>query len=221
MSGASRSMHKSQGFGAARRRGPIIERFQLLADAPGVAPLEATDPLDGLDWSWRRVPGGEHIEKLAAEAARTFRFDNPAASIPALVALDAALEKLAGPEPTPTTGGRASGPRWPSWWRPAPGLHLEGVATGPSVVPGQVVNVAITALNRSAAPVKLVEVAFGGPALLGKRDSVARRQDAGRATIRLRIERAGHSRRRMRFPALPTGCASRRCPGASSWPTPP
>ena len=188
LSGASRSMHKSQGFGAMRRRGPINESFAVLAEAPGVAPLKGGSPLAGLDWSWRRVPGSERIAQLAAEAARGFRFDNPAASIPALLALDLALEKL---------GGSPDADHWRLRKRAevarlvaaCAGLHLEGVAAGPAVVPGQAVNVAVTALNRSAAAVKLIDLAFTGPALAGKRDATA----VGKALAPndpLRIERA-------------------------------
>src|SRR6185503_9452501 len=50
----SRSMHKSQGFGVARSRGPTVEHFSTLATAPGAT---AGAVLAGLDFTWGRFPG--------------------------------------------------------------------------------------------------------------------------------------------------------------------
>ena len=214
MSGASRSMHKSQGFGAQRRRGPIIERFQLLADAPGVAAAERRRTRSR---GWTGAGGG----CPAVSASRSWRPRRRARSASTI------------PRPASRRWWRWTR-RWRSWrggtdadyWRTrkraevaqlvaaCAGLHLEGVAAGPSVVPGQAVNVAITALNRSAAPVKLVEVAFDGPALLGKRDSVA----VGKALASndpLRIERPvdrGGERRAQRSLLAARAAAARALP---------
>jgi LmbE family N-acetylglucosaminyl deacetylase len=158
----SRSMHKSQGFGVARRRGPMLDGFTLTASAePGGRPPAAlSSPWDGIDWSWDRVPGADRVKKLAADAARSFRVDDPAASIPALVSLDAALEGLSDP-----------------FWRDikraevadlvaaCAGLWVEPNAASPALVPGVPVQVTVTALNRSKAPIKLVDLRLVGPAL--------------------------------------------------------
>src|SRR5690606_17932460 len=50
----SRTNHKSQGFGAARQRGVITERFELLG---GDLPQQTL--LDGVETSWSRVAGGK------------------------------------------------------------------------------------------------------------------------------------------------------------------
>ena len=168
---SSRSMHKSQGFGVARRRGPILESFQLVSEAgkdggkpgSGSRPPGAASPFDGIDWTWARVPGGARIAKLAADVARGFRFEDPAASVPALLALDAALEGV-------------SDPFWRDYKRAevaelvaaCTGLWVEANAASPALVPGVKVQVALTALNRSAVPIKLSEVRFVGPALAGE-----------------------------------------------------
>ncbi|HKQ18640.1 MAG TPA: PIG-L family deacetylase, partial [Candidatus Eisenbacteria bacterium] len=54
LSAASRSMHKSQGFGAAERRGSVPNYLELVAGEPANA-----DPLDGVDLGWGRIPGGK------------------------------------------------------------------------------------------------------------------------------------------------------------------
>ena len=64
----SRSMHKSQGFGAAKNRGPLLEYFQPLAGEDNPAGL-----LDGIDLSWGRVAGAAKLAQLLKQAAREFK----------------------------------------------------------------------------------------------------------------------------------------------------
>jgi len=88
----SRAMHKTQGLGDFRARnptGPNEQSFMILAgDAP------AADLMDGVDTTWARYPGGVEIDRLAADALAQFQPDNPAASVPALLALRAKLATL-------------------------------------------------------------------------------------------------------------------------------
>jgi LmbE family N-acetylglucosaminyl deacetylase len=166
----SRSMHKSQGFGQARRRGPNVEGFQVIAEAGG-GKLTGGDPFQGIDWSWRRVRGSERAAKLAAELVRGFRPADPAASLPGLVALDAALDALGDPS-------------WKAHKRAevaaliaaCAGLWIEATADAPGVAPGRSVGVKVTALNRAAVStqVKLVEVRLEGPAVAGETIAVNR-----------------------------------------------
>ena len=92
----SRSKHKSQGFGAARERGPTPEAFHPLAGEP-----MKESPLDGVDR--RLVPrSGEREAGQRAEAGRqAFRTGTPEASIPALLAARAELRRM------PTIRGRS------------------------------------------------------------------------------------------------------------------
>jgi LmbE family N-acetylglucosaminyl deacetylase len=163
ISAESRSMHKSQGFGSVRRRGPQMEGFDLTAEAPGSKPAgKGAPPFEGIDWTWGRVSGSERIAKIAADLGRNFRPEDPAASLPALASLDAALEGL-------------SDPHWRAIKRQevaalvaaCAGLFVEANAAAPAVTPGKSLAVAVTALNRSAAAVKLRELRFVGPALAG------------------------------------------------------
>jgi LmbE family N-acetylglucosaminyl deacetylase len=76
----SRSMHKSQGFGSAKQRGEYFEYFKpLKGDTAGLK-----DIFQGIDFSWKRVKGGEKIGKLVDEIIRKFDNENPADNIPQL-----------------------------------------------------------------------------------------------------------------------------------------
>ena len=78
----SRSNHKSQGFGAARQRGNVIERFEVLQ---GDAPQETL--FDGVETSWKRVAGGSRIADLVTDIDEHFDMEHPEQSIDGLLAL--------------------------------------------------------------------------------------------------------------------------------------
>ncbi len=83
-------MHKTQGFGSVGTRGNATETFQLLAGAPAT-----NDILDGVDTSWSSFPGGsDWMGSQADEIVEHFNPQNPAASVPALLALRKRLTGL-------------------------------------------------------------------------------------------------------------------------------
>ncbi|SKB74801.1 PIG-L family deacetylase [Daejeonella lutea] len=85
----SRTNHKSQGFGSARQRGEGIEYFAPVAGQPA-----RIDLFEDIISDWKRVEGGERIGELINMAEHDFNIDNPAASVPNLVSILTALEKL-------------------------------------------------------------------------------------------------------------------------------
>jgi LmbE family N-acetylglucosaminyl deacetylase len=89
----SRSMHKSQGFGVARTRDPIIEYFKSLdeTDAPS---LNADSILAGLDFSWARFKGSAALRRLVDRAQREFLPVTPHTLIPTLLRIDQALDTV-------------------------------------------------------------------------------------------------------------------------------
>src|SRR5262249_47540990 len=89
MAAASRSMHKSQGFGQAPSRGPAIGYFQLLDRPPTQKSI-----LDGGDFSWARVPGSEKLRKLFEKARADFKPTDPGATVPVLLEALSALDAL-------------------------------------------------------------------------------------------------------------------------------
>ncbi|CAN5768397.1 PIG-L family deacetylase [soil metagenome] len=162
---ASRTMHKSQGFGAGIDRGERTEYFKFLE---GKA-VEGEDIFSGIDTTWARVPKSEKIAEQVRGLIEGYDVTQPSASVSALLELRkllrADLRKQVPPE------GRASA-------RPYPvgdaeflmndklqeidrliaaclGLHLEVVMEKPIAQPGEETAFQIEAINRSPVPVQL------------------------------------------------------------------
>jgi LmbE family N-acetylglucosaminyl deacetylase len=88
----SRAMHKTQGFGnfaGAGGRGAHQEAFTLLDGEPAT-----NDILDGVDTTWGRIPNGAEIGTLTSDAIAKFDIKDPAASVPALLAIRSKLMAL-------------------------------------------------------------------------------------------------------------------------------
>jgi LmbE family N-acetylglucosaminyl deacetylase len=85
---ASRSQHKSQGFGVPAQRGSIIEYFKIIK---GEAPVN--DLMDGVDVSWNRAR-----DVVLANTVNTiiekFDVEHPERSVPALTKLYKNIEGL-------------------------------------------------------------------------------------------------------------------------------
>jgi LmbE family N-acetylglucosaminyl deacetylase len=149
----SRSEHKSQGFGAAERRGTIINYFDQRGGDPAQAEL-----FEGIDTTWSRYPGGEKLGALLTRTADEFDPDNPSASIPLLMqALNLTDQMRADP---------AWSDREKPWFaarrrelleviRDCAGIAIDVAAADSSVTPGSDVTVAVSVVNRSNAPFRL------------------------------------------------------------------
>jgi LmbE family N-acetylglucosaminyl deacetylase len=93
------AQHKTQGLGGFGGRGGgggngnFRAGFNLLDGAPG------TNLMDGIDLTWSRVAGGAEIAKLADDLIANFKTDDPAASVPAILALRAKLTTLKSDDP--------------------------------------------------------------------------------------------------------------------------
>ncbi len=148
----SRSMHKSQGFGATPQRGPAMEYFKLLAGEPMQHSF-----LDGIDISWHRVKGAEKLISILDKVRAGFKTAHPAESIPALLeALDAldslpdnAFKKEKRAELVNVIAGCA-------------GLYADAVADEFVAVPGGERKIAVSVINRSTVPLKLREIKLPG-----------------------------------------------------------
>ena len=148
ISAQSRSMHKSQGFGTMGNRGSNTEYFEHLK-----GPKAEKDILEGIDFTWNRVPGGAEISKVISSIILKYQSENPAASVPALLQLLADIAQL--PE---------------SYWKGiklkelkniiknCAGIYLEAAAAEPSVFSGEALKVNVEAINRS--DVKVVFQSF-------------------------------------------------------------
>ena len=85
----SRSNHKSQGFGASASRGEVFEYFSTTG---GIAP--SNELMDGVELTWKRVKGGEAIERMVHDISKAFDFLHPEKSVKGLVKLYQAIEQL-------------------------------------------------------------------------------------------------------------------------------
>jgi LmbE family N-acetylglucosaminyl deacetylase len=146
----SRSMHKSQGFGSAERRGSIESWYVLRGGAPA-----DSDVFDGVVADWRRVPGAAGVASQLAAAARAFDPAHPAAILPMLGRAHRELARL-GDDPWASIKRT----ELEDVMRACAGLWLEAVAQSPSASPGGTVKVTALALNRSSAPLVLERVAM-------------------------------------------------------------
>jgi len=87
IAGRSRSMHKSQGFGAAETRGEMLEYLHLeKGDQP-----KTKDIFQGIDMTWGRVEGGEPISRAVADILNAYDITAPEKSLPQLSRLSTSL----------------------------------------------------------------------------------------------------------------------------------
>ena len=84
---ASRSQHKSQGFGVPAQRGSVIEYFKTIK---GEAPVK--DLLDGVTANWRRV-NNPTLNGEVFDMIKNFSVEKPEQSLKALVNLYSSVEK--------------------------------------------------------------------------------------------------------------------------------
>jgi LmbE family N-acetylglucosaminyl deacetylase len=89
ISAESRSMHKSQGFGASGNRENYYNYFLQLAGTPARNEL-----FQDIDVSWDRVKGSEKVSALLRKAERDFNFENPANIFPTLIDAYQELQKI-------------------------------------------------------------------------------------------------------------------------------
>ncbi|MFC1561255.1 PIG-L family deacetylase [Candidatus Latescibacterota bacterium] len=144
----SRSMHKTQGFGTAGRRGIRYDYYEF---TQGISP--ATDLLDGIDTTWNRVPGGQKIDSMLNDILTTFDPHNPSESIPSLLEVYEELNRFEK-----------------NFWvdikkkeilhviRNCAGLWLEAVSDNFAASPGDEILIRMTAVNRSNHPFTLEKI---------------------------------------------------------------
>lgn len=145
---ASRTMHKSQGGAIPARRGSVPNDFELVAGEPF-----SSDLFDGVDLTWKRMPGGEAVARAVSRALAAYSDENPAAAVPALLDAYGALDTLERSSWVQTKRGELL-----DAIRLCTGLWLEAAASSPTAVPGTSIEIKATALNRSNVPLSLLRV---------------------------------------------------------------
>jgi LmbE family N-acetylglucosaminyl deacetylase len=146
----SRSMHKSQGFGAGGTRGTSLEYLEHTK-----GPKASKDIFEDINSSWSKLEGGDKVNKVLQKAYTDFKPEDPSASIDILLEAKNAIQTL--PE---------------SHWKKVKlgelqdvikaclGLFFESVASQSMMCPGQQVSLNIEMINRSGIPVEAKRISY-------------------------------------------------------------
>lgn len=160
IAGRSRSMHKSQGFGAPETRG---EQLEYLHFEKGSKP-EDKDIFSGIDMTWSRIKGGDAVGKAAAALLSGYNLRHPEASVPALAQMAAAVDAL-----PPSSWKDYTRKRINQLLLDATGTVVEALADAPQVVTGDSLHAELDVLSRSRSTVK-VNVPNMAPVSLGENE---------------------------------------------------
>jgi LmbE family N-acetylglucosaminyl deacetylase len=146
----SRSQHKSQGFGAAGERGPLLERFVHTAGVPAT-----NDLLDGVELGWARfgAPGNAFAAALKTARSQLHR-DYPEHALPGLADAWRALAAL------PAGDARVKDAKLElaRLMAAASGLFVRANASRPACSPGSTLPAKIEIVLRRPAAVKVTRV---------------------------------------------------------------
>ncbi len=169
IAGMSRSLHRSQGFGAPETRGSLRNSLVLVAGEPA-----AQDPFEGIDTSWRRVAGGAEVGALIAEALRRFDPERPEEALPPLIKARPLMAALRDPWARLKLGELDEAIALLA------GLWLDAVADRYRVLPGGEVKIEAVAINRSSFPLELEAVEVDGAGESVEREPLAYNQPVRR-----------------------------------------
>ena len=150
MAAESRSNHKSQGFGATGRRGSQYDYFKLIAGTPA-----STDPFDGIDTFWKRVPGGQKVESVLADVLESFDPGHPDKSLPGLLEVYRELNKL-----DETYWVNIKKEELLNVIQACAGLWMEAVADDFAAAPGDKIEITTTMVNRSDFPFRIQKLSI-------------------------------------------------------------
>jgi LmbE family N-acetylglucosaminyl deacetylase len=151
IAGMSRSMHKSQGVGAPERRGSAVSVMSGLDGAPAVS-----DPFEGIDTTWNRLPGGAAVAPILAEAARSFIPEQPEKTIPLLLKARPLIAAIRDPWAALKLRELDEAVAL------CAGLYLDAATDRHAVAPGERLTVNIEATSRSPFPLELKSVRLEG-----------------------------------------------------------
>jgi len=151
----SRSNHKSQGFGAARVRGSIIENFiQLKGDTV------FNDLFERMDQTWTRIRGSSEIKSMAMQCLQRFDPSHPEGSVPDLVKLYSMIKELKETDPFVAYWKTIKLKETEALLLACSGLWLETFASEFTSIPGNEVNLTVQVAERNEGQVMLNKISF-------------------------------------------------------------
>ncbi|UOR05988.1 PIG-L family deacetylase [Hymenobacter aerilatus] len=164
----SRSQHRSQGFGSAAQRGEALEYLQ-----PVKGDKAKTNPFEGIDQTWNRVPGGASVGKLVEKVIKEYDAANPAASVVGLIDVYNAMLHLQVDERARSAKGANTGVSLDEKLilvkeliKACSGIYMEAVTSTPTIGAGTDAIVEYSIVNRSKLPLKLLKVRTRAPHLI-------------------------------------------------------
>lgn len=144
----SRSMHKSQGFGATGRRGENLNHFLSLGGESA-----DSDMFEGIDLSWNRIKNSSKVSELINQAINEYQPTNPSKSLPVLFKIYDELNKL---EKNNLTESKLRDVQ--NLISYCAGLWIEAIAKDYSYSPGSKIEVSAGIVNRSEIPLELKSI---------------------------------------------------------------
>ena len=142
ISALSRSNHRSQGYGSIGSRGSRPDDFLPLDGQPA-----GKDLFDGIDATWSRYADGSAINALIDEIIAKFSPWQPAASLPALLALHKKVSSVSDDPPLHYKLGQLD-----RIIRDCLGLHVETTVSQNEGTPGETLHLRQVAAERRCAP---------------------------------------------------------------------
>ncbi len=148
--GEARSMHKSQGEGRPRRKGPVFEYFSTLAGDSA-----KKDLMDGIITDWTRIPkDGPIVQQKINQIIQNYQFEHPEKSVDALVSLYQLIQGIDYHE---------------IWWYKkkqevedliiaCSGLFVEATTDVEYAVPGEKLNVSLFVNKRNNVNIQLDQI---------------------------------------------------------------
>jgi LmbE family N-acetylglucosaminyl deacetylase len=171
IAGESRSMHKSQGFGAAQNRGSFMNYFQ-----PVAGDSAKSDIFDNINTTWSRLKGADSVEIILNNAYATFDDEHPERTIPLLFKALHRMDFL-----KPDTWVKLKEKELMHVILDCSGISIEATTQDDAVVPGSEVKFNVTIVNRLSYPFVLQHVVLP----LGEIDTTLQKQLETNQPVRL------------------------------------
>jgi LmbE family N-acetylglucosaminyl deacetylase len=145
----ARTMHKSQGEGRPRRRGPSYEFFETTG---GEAPTQ--DLMDGIVTNWTRFQG-EKIQNQVNQIVNDYQLAHPELSVSALVSLYQSINSL-----TPSVWKTYKLNQVQGLIQDCAGILMEATTQQQQVIPGQSLSIQLLLNQRSAVKTTIDKIVF-------------------------------------------------------------
>lgn len=148
MAARSRSMHKSQGFGASLERGSSIEYLKPILGSKNV-----DDLFHEINTTWSKISGGRELELLIESVINKFNPEKPELIVADLVNIYRKMEALPANEWKERKMQEVQ-----TIVKACLGLYLDATSISNASAPGEMLTIVLEAVNRSSLPIVLSSI---------------------------------------------------------------